>query len=66
MPVPPEPGRAHLGGDGLHLVGDAQVAPEVLASEPGVGLAEVIVVGELLGRADRAGQEAAAQRGEGH
>ena len=42
---------ARLGGNGLDLVDDAQVALEVLAGEARVGLAPV-VVGELLGRAD--------------
>ena len=52
---------ARLGGDGLDLVDDAQVALEVLAGEARVGLAPV-VVGELLGRADLAGEEAVAER----
>ena len=50
-----------LAGNGLDLVDDAQVALEVLAGEARVGLAPV-VVGELLGRADLAGEEAVAER----
>ena len=50
-------GGVRLGGDGLDLVDDAQVALEVLAGEARVGLAPV-VVGELLERADLAGEEA--------
>jgi hypothetical protein len=53
--------RTRLCGDGLDLVHDVQVALEVLAGKPRVGLAPV-VVGELLGRADLAGEEAVAQR----
>jgi hypothetical protein len=44
-------GGARLGGDGLDLIDDAQVAPEILAGEARVGFAPVVVV-ELLGRAD--------------
>ncbi len=54
-----------LGGDGLDLVDDAQVALEVLAGEARVGLAPV-VVGPLVGGADRAGEEAVAERRIGH
>src|SRR6266404_281833 len=53
--------RTHLCGNGLDLVNDAQVAPEILAGEARVGLAP-IVVGELFGRANLAGEEAVAQR----
>ena len=48
-------------GNGSNLVDDAQIALEVLASEARVGLAPV-VVGELLRRADLAGEEAVAER----
>src|SRR6266849_5190718 len=50
-----------LGSNGFDFVEDAQVALEVLAGEARVGLAPV-VVGELLGRADLAGEEAVAER----
>ena len=50
-----------LGGNGLDLIDDAQVAPEVFAGEARVGLAPV-VIGELIGRADLAGEEAVAER----
>ena len=50
-----------LAGNGLDFVDDAQVALEVLAGEAWVGLAPV-VVGELLGRADVAGEEAMPER----
>lgn len=52
---------ARLGGNGLDLVDDAQVALEVLAGEARVGLAP-IAVGELLGGADLAGEEAVTER----
>src|SRR5215207_4918221 len=50
-----------LGADGLHLVDDAQVALEVLAGEPRVGLAPV-VIGEVVHGADPPGQQAMAER----
>ena len=53
--------RTSFGGNGLDLGDDAQVALEVLASEARVGLAP-IVVGELPGGADLAGEEAVAER----
>ncbi len=63
-----QPGQGHLcwcgvrlGGNGLDLVDDPQVALEVLTGEARVGLAPVIV-GELLGGADLAGEEAVAER----
>ena len=63
-----QPGQSHLGrggpglgGNGLDLVDDAQVAPEVLAGEARVGLPPV-VLGELLGYADLAREEAVAER----
>src|SRR6266487_3066883 len=49
--------RAGLGSDGLDLVDDAKVLFEVALGEARVVLAPVIV-GELLGRADRPGEEA--------
>jgi hypothetical protein len=49
-------GCTRLCGNGLDFVDDAQVALEVLAGEARVGLAPV-VVGELLGRAERADLE---------
>jgi hypothetical protein len=52
---------SHLSGNGSNLVDDAQIGLEVLAGEARVGLAPV-VVGELLGRADLAGEEAVAER----
>jgi hypothetical protein len=52
---------SHFSGDGSDLVHDAQITLEVLAGEARVGLAPV-VVGELLGRADLAGEEAVAER----
>src|SRR5947208_9298928 len=55
---------AGFGGDGLNLVDDGQVALEVLAGEAGVGLAPV-VVGDVVGGADLAGEEAVAERGVG-
>ena len=55
-------GGADLGADGLHLVDDRQVAGEVLTGEPGVGLAPV-VVGEVVDRADLAGEQAVSERG---
>ena len=59
-----QPRQGDLGGRGTdvaQLVRTAEVVPEVLREEPGVGLA-VIAVGQLLRRPDRTGQEAAAQR----
>lgn len=44
-------GRADLGPDRADLVDECQVAPEILADEPGVVLAP-IVVGEVVDRAD--------------
>ena len=55
---------AGLGGDGLDLVDDGQVALEVLAGEAGVGLAPV-VVGDVVGGTDLAGEETVAKRGVG-
>jgi len=55
---------AGFGGDGLNLVDDGQVALEVLPGEAGVGLAPV-VVGDVVGGADLAGEEAVAKRGVG-
>jgi hypothetical protein len=52
---------SYLSGNGSNLVDDAQIALEVLAGEARVRLAPV-VVGELLGRADLAGEEAVAER----
>ena len=51
----------HFRGNGLDLVDDAQIALEVLAREARVGLAPV-VVRELLGRTDIAGEKAVAER----
>jgi hypothetical protein len=63
-----EPGQSdlcrcctRLDRNGLDLVDDAQVALKVLAGEARVGLA-LVVVGELLGRADLPGEEALAER----
>src|SRR3954454_6614238 len=50
-----------LGADGLHFVDDAQVALEVLAGEPRVALAPV-VIGEVVHGADPPGQQAMAER----
>jgi hypothetical protein len=50
-----------LGGNSVDFIDDAQVALEVLSGEARVGLAPV-VVGELVGGADRAGKEAVAER----
>src|SRR5215218_8962358 len=50
-----------LGADGLHFVDDAQVALEVLAGEPRVGLAPV-VIGEVVHGADPPSQQAMAER----
>ena len=55
-------GRADLGADGPDLVDDREVAGEVLAGEPRVGLAPV-VVGEVVDGADLAGEQAVAERG---
>jgi hypothetical protein len=52
-------GGADVGRDRLDIVGDTQVALEVLPSEAGVGLAPV-VVGEVVDGADRASEEAVA------
>jgi len=48
--------------NGLDFVDDVQIALKVLAGEARVGLAPV-VVGELLGRANVAGEEAAQTQG---
>src|SRR3989442_355192 len=53
--------RSDLSGNGSNLLDGAQIALEVLAREARVGLAPV-VVGELLGRADLAREEAVAER----
>ena len=58
-------GAPDLGGDGLDLVGAAQVVLEVLAGEARVGLAEV-GVRQVVDRAHVPGEEAAAQRRVGH
>jgi hypothetical protein len=55
---------AGLGGDGLDLVDDGQVALEVLPGEAGVGLAPV-VAGDVIDGADLASEEAVAERGLG-
>ena len=52
-----------LGRDGCDFVGEAQVALEVLAGEPGIGLAPEVVVVEVLHRANLAGQEAMSEWG---
>ena len=54
-----------LGGDSLDLVDDAQVALEVLADEARIGLAPV-VIGNVCGGTDFAGEEAVTQRRVGH
>ena len=54
-----------LGGAGLDLVDDAEVLLEVALGEAGVVLAPV-VVGEILGGADRPGEEAVPERRVGH
>src|SRR3954468_4380077 len=54
-------GGAGLVGDRLHLVGDGEVAPEVLAGETRVGRPEV-VRSEVALRPDGAGQEPVAER----
>lgn len=54
---------AHFGGDGLDLVGQAQVVLEVLADEARVVATEV-VLGEAVGGADRPREETASQRRE--
>jgi hypothetical protein len=51
----------HLAGNGLDFIDDAEIAVKILASEARVGLAPV-VVRELLGRADVAGEKAVAER----
>jgi hypothetical protein len=56
---------AELGGDGFDLVDDAEVLLEVALGEARVVLAPV-VIGELLGGADRPGEEAVPERGVGH
>jgi hypothetical protein len=63
-----QPGQRHLrrcgarlGGDGLDLIDDTQVALEVLAGQARVGLAPV-VVGKLLERADLPSEETVAER----
>jgi hypothetical protein len=53
-------GGAVLGSDRLHLVGDREVAGEVVAGESGVGLAPV-VVGEVGDGADLPGEQAVAE-----
>src|SRR4051812_19941685 len=58
-------GGPRIGGDGLDLVDDAQVALEVLSGEARVGLAPV-VVGEVCDGADLAGEEAVPERRVGH
>ena len=67
-----QPGEGELGGGALFLAGqflhpvhELQVAGKVFALEPGRVPAEV-VGGEVVSRADLAGQEAAAQRAVGH
>ena len=71
LPLGEQPGQgdlrgrgAGLGGDGLHLVDDGQVALEVVPGEAGVGLAPV-VVGDVARGADLAGKESVAERGVG-
>jgi hypothetical protein len=66
--VSEQPGQRHLrrcgarlGGDGLDLIDDVQVALEVLAREARVGFAPV-VVRELLGRANLPCEETVAER----
>src|SRR3954469_2374283 len=54
-------GGASLVGDRLHLVSDGEVAPEVLAGEPGVGGPEVIRP-EVALRPDGPGQKPVAER----
>src|SRR5207302_7714653 len=54
-----------LGGDGLDLVDDAEILFEVALGEARVVLAPVIV-SEVLGGADRPGEEAVAERRVGH
>ena len=49
--------RGRLGGDPLYLVGDAEVALEVLAHEARIGLAPV-ALRKVVERADGSGQEA--------
>src|SRR3954465_6537162 len=55
-------GGADLGPDGADLVHDGQVPGEVLAGEPWVGLAPV-VVGEVVDGADLAGEQPVPERG---
>ena len=52
-------------GDRFDFVDDGQVDLEVVAGEARVGLAPV-VVGEVVDRADRAGEEAVTERRVGH
>src|SRR5205807_247822 len=54
-----------LCGDGPDLIDDTEVLLEVALGEARVGLAPV-VVGELLGGADRPGEEAVPERRVGH
>src|SRR5215203_595490 len=54
-----------LGSDGLDLVDDAEVLLEVALGEARVGLAPVVVA-ELIGGADRPGEEAVPERRVGH
>jgi hypothetical protein len=58
-------GGVELGGDGLDRVDDPEVLLKVVLDKPRVGLAPVIV-GEVLRRADRSGEEAVAERRVGH
>jgi hypothetical protein len=55
----------NLGGDGLDLLDDAEVLLEVARREARVGLAPVVIA-ELLGGADRPGEEAVTERRVGH
>ena len=66
VPLSEEPGKCDLrrsgsglGGHSLDLFDDPEVALEVLADEPWVGLAPV-VVRDVVHRADLAGEEAVA------
>jgi hypothetical protein len=54
-------GGADLGADGGDFVDDGEVALEVLAGEPRVGLTPV-VVGEVVDGADLSGQQAVSER----
>src|SRR5919205_872426 len=58
-------GGAGLGGDRVDLVGDGEVALEVLPGEPGVAAAPV-VGGQIVDGAEGAGEESVAERGVGH